>query len=124
MSTFEGHNTLQNNLVEETSLKASKLNGNTTIKWCPKDAVHTQPLDRLNVSPECLERTLVEVPQKIVETPPVEHKKTVVDKQKSVSQPTSMIHTFKSNTPSSQRTRSIKNMMDVVQLKADANATC
>ena len=39
MSTFEGHNTLQNNLVEETSLKASKLNENKTIKRCPKDAV-------------------------------------------------------------------------------------
>ena len=42
MSTFESHNTLQNNLVEETSLKILKLNENNTIKWCPKDAVHTQ----------------------------------------------------------------------------------
>ena len=50
-SAFEGHNTLQNNLVEDTSLKSSKLNENNTIKWCLKDAVHTQTLERLNVSP-------------------------------------------------------------------------
>ena len=31
-----------------------------------------------------------------------------------------MIHTFKSNTPSSQRTRATRNMIDAVKLKAAA----
>ena len=85
MITCEGHDTLQKNQVEETSFKPSKLNENNTIKWCPKSAAHTQTLERLNVSSQCQERTSFEVSQKIVETPPVQHKKTVVDKQKSTS---------------------------------------
>ena len=86
----------------------------------PKSAAHTQTLERLNVSSQCQERASFEVSQKNVETPPVQLKKTVLDNQKSTSNPTSIIHTFKSNTSSSQRTRAIKNMMDVVHLKADA----
>ena len=66
MSTCEGHDTLQKNQVQETSFKPSKLNENNTIKWCPKNAVHTQTLERLNVSPQCQERTLFEVPQKLL----------------------------------------------------------
>ena len=65
-NTSDGHCILQNKHVHETALKPSKRNENNTIKWCPKNSVRTQTLERLNVSTQCQERTSIELPQKIV----------------------------------------------------------
>ena len=119
-NTSDGHRSSPNKHVQDTSLKPSKRNVNNSIQWCAKGTVQTRTLERLKVSAQFQEHILVQEPQKIVEAPPVHHKKNAVENQPSTSQPISMIHSFASNTSSSHRTCAVENMINAIHLKADA----
>ena len=119
-NTSDGHRSSSNKHVQDTSLKTSKRNVTTSIQWCAKGTDQTHTLERRKISAQFQERTVVQVPQKIVEAPPVQHKKNAVGNRTNSSPPSSMIHSFASNTSSSHRTRAVENMINVIYLKADA----